>query len=203
MTQQRPEMHWLYRGKLSAVTGPEDRPSLEAAWIRLDKKGNWIIYATNSYVMVWLPVDIAYDTELRERAKARDAIFFPVKALLELEKRGQKIAFFEKDGSVTIDDVTFHIPPYAVSIRDEDDQKGGGWPMQPKAIPAPAKITKAVKNRFEVGFNVDYLKAAAGALESPDVKVIFDLDDPQHQVWVHGMRGNGGEAIIMPIKLNL
>lgn len=207
----KPSMQWMKDGKLSAVMGPADRPSLNGAWLRPERSdGEWLMTATDSYVMCWKKVVINADGPLRERAQhpsQKDAIFVPPRAVHELEvSREYTFAEFEEDGSVTVGDVTFHLPePGAVISFETGQQKfeREGRPFQPTPIPSPSKWEAEREQEFQVGMDVKLLGSAARALGNTRLKFTFDAKNPLGPVGLSSqLKYNPGAAgLLMPMRL--
>lgn len=211
----KPEIIWMRDGKLSAVMGEAERPSLHGVWLRPEHTdGEWMMWATDSYVMCWKKLVITNDGPLRERAahpSQKGAIFVPPRAIMELEKsRRLTSAQFEEDGSVTVGDVTFHLPHPSLflTIADIEGRREAleGLPDQPTPIPAPSKFAETKREKeFKVGLDTKYLGNAAKAFGTTRLVFTLDAKSPLAPVGIRpqGIVEGGSEGLVMPMRLNV
>jgi hypothetical protein len=208
----KPILHWMkHKGKLSTVAGHDGRVALEGAWLRPERSPNeWQMTATDSYAMVWVKCNIEHDEPLRERAEheSQQGIFIPARALVELERsRDPATMLFEEDGSVTVGDITFHLPSWRIVqgfLGGDRERELDGRPDQPKAIGGPDKFQTPNESPFSVGLSSTILASVARSLNSPTVKLTFDTENALAPVGIHPlMNPDGGQAIQMPVRLNL
>lgn len=200
----RPTLIWPTGLRLSNITVPkrDGRVALETAWLRPTEEDNkWTLQATNAYCFARVPVTIDNEAKLRERVVEDQAIPLPPKALAALEA-GPVVgaAYFDDDGSVTVDDVTYHPPNYWAPAED-------GLPATPGQFPDMAKLEPVQEKQsvFEIGFDADILIRLARAMGSKQVRVEFDTATTLRAFYVYPLGAGRDQAkgMLMPIRLNV
>lgn len=205
----KPTLIWPRGAKvIGNVTTPrgDGRVVLETAWLRpMDQDGKWWLQATNSYVFLGLQVNVENERKLRERATAGDAIAIPIppKAILALERSpAVAAAYFEEDGSVTVDDVTYRQPQSWPGGKGED-----GFPEVPGQFPDMEKLEPEQKdgNVYEIGVDADLLLKLARSMGSKKVRLKFDTTKNLSPFWVEplGVESENTKGFQMPIRLNV
>lgn len=187
------------RCKLSSVTSSDDlRPSLTAPWLRpTRKKGAWLMMATDSYAMAIVPVTVEDDDSLRERARnSGGSVYFPFRALRELETKKFAYAKLHSDGSVTVGDVTFHQPSF-----DRTPKVKGPFPTQPAGLPDPSKLTPKVEKPLEVAFNAKMLRSLSAGLGTERLRLTFDPSNNLAPVTVTPLGADEPRGLLMPINI--
>lgn len=176
---------------------------LQCAWLRpTEKSGVWTLQITNTFVFVVIQVFVENEEPLRARAEAAEcgAVPLPPKALLELERSRahQTEAYFEADGSVTVGDTTFHPP--AEWPQGTDD---AGYPEPIGSFPQVDRLKRTQKKTYEIGLDVDYLKAAAVAMGDTRLRLIVDVEAQNVVFYVRPLNSDvdSREALMMPIRL--
>lgn len=202
----KPTLVWPTGLRVSKITVPKSagRVVLATAWLLPTEEDNkWTIQATNSFCFCRTPVLIENEAKLRKRVAAVDAIPLPPKALAALEA-GAVIgcAYFEDDGSVTVDDVTYHPP------EEWPEEKGDhGFMVNPGQFPAMEKLepTQLKTAIYEIGFNAKILHNLARAMGTETVRCTFDTETTLRAFYVSPIGAGRDEAkgMLMPIRLNV
>lgn len=182
----------------------DGRIVLETAWLRpMEEKGRWWLQATNSYTFVGVAMLVENDDALRERAAACDAIPIPPKALQALERGASFPAgMFEADGSVTVDDVTYHPPREWPDGKRED-----GFPELPGKFPSMENLEpqQAKEKVYEIGIDAELLLKLARAMGSKKVRLKFDTQRQLGAFYVEplGLESENTKGFQMPIRLSV
>lgn len=201
MKKEKPLLIWPRGMKMSHATTlrREGRVPLETCWLRPTEQDNkWYLQATNAHIFSSVVVTVEHEVALRERVAAVEAIPLPPKAMRALEGDSiSSIGIFEPDGSVTVDDVTYHPPPEWPT--DPQD----GFPAQPHALPSFESLADTDPKPYEVGLDTDLLAKLARSMGCKRVKLSFDkVNLKQVRVVPLGEGRDDAKGLLMPIRLN-
>jgi hypothetical protein len=166
-----------------ALSRDKDRPALQLGRV-IERDGKLVLEATDSYKAVRVPLG----TNGEEPPKVD---LLPAPAVKVLDAPG---------GELDFDDGIVAHGPQGETVHYEEHE--ANFPDLAKLWPADPK------RPYRIGFRVSLLKEIADALGGDEVEMVVDISREEGEsgqgytraIYVRGL--SGGEAVLMPLRLN-